>query len=55
MRIYPAAICTHTNTQAHAHTGTRMKINKYIYEMNTISFQTFFVMGTFIDSTHMKL
>ena len=27
----------------------------YIYEGHTISFQTFFRMGTFIDSTHMKL
>ena len=27
----------------------------YIYEVHTISFQTFFQMGTFIDSTHMKL
>ena len=32
-------------------------INKYIYiyKAHSISFQTFFYMGTFIDSTHMKL
>ena len=27
----------------------------YIYKVRTISFQTFFRVGTFIDSTHMKL
>ena len=27
----------------------------FIYEVHTISFQTFFRMGTFIDSTNMKL
>ena len=26
----------------------------YIYEVHTLSFQTCFRMGTFIDSTHMK-
>ena len=26
-----------------------------MYEVHTISFQTFFRMGTFIDSKHMKL
>ena len=26
-----------------------------IYEVHTISFQTFFCMGSFIDSTHIKL
>ena len=31
-------------------------VNKKIeYEVDTLSFQTFFCMGTFIDSTHMKL
>ena len=30
-------------------------IQIYIYEVYTISFQTFFRMGTFINSKHMKL
>ena len=29
--------------------------NIMIYEVHTISFQTFFRMGTFIDRKHMKL
>ena len=30
-------------------------VKDLIYEVHTITFQTFFRMGTFIDSTHMKL
>ena len=33
----------------------RFEVVPWIYEVHTISFQTFFRMGTFIDSTHMKL
>ena len=35
--------------------GLLLFIYIYIYEDHQISFQTFFCMGTFIDSTHMKL
>ena len=46
------------NKEIYVYIGERRKRkedNVYIYEDHLISFQIFFRMGTFIDSTHMKL
>ena len=45
---------THTHTHIHTHTHTHLLI--YIYIRGSLNkFPDFFRMGTFIDSTHMKL
>ena len=49
---------THTNARAHIHAHKHKHIYIYIYiyiRGSLYKFQNFFRMGTFIDSTHMKL
>ena len=52
-------ICTHTRPHTHVHTYKIQyiyNIDTYIYIQGSLNkFPNFFRMGTFIDSTHMKL
>ena len=50
-RMHPK---TNTYTHTHTHTHTHMCVCKYI-RRSLNKFPDFFRVGTFIDSTHMKL